>query len=214
MGGIQIMRLFGRKDKELFKLFSDSSRVVLNGGKMLQNVINDYTDLDVKIARLTSMEHEGDRIIQDLVQKLNTRFILPFDREEALQLVQKIAVTLDYITGVVDRMILYRTGQPGKQVKDMVDVLMKSLILQEKSFNLLIKVEKNNAIILEYCEEIRLLEKQQDNLYRSGLAYLFENIKEPIDIIKWREIYEHIEMAQDNVQDVADLITNICIKYS
>jgi predicted phosphate transport protein (TIGR00153 family) len=206
--------LFGRKDEELFRLFTESSRVVVRGGNILRDVINDYSDLDVKMARLTTMEHEGDRIIQELVRKLNTSFILPFDREDAFQLVQKLSLTLDYITGIIDRMILYKTGQPDERVEEMISVLLESLALQEKAFNLLVKLEKNKNSILAYCEEIRKLEKKQDNLYRTGLANLFENEQDPVTIIKWREIYEHIEMAQDYIQGVADLISNICIKYS
>ncbi|MGI6412230.1 MAG: DUF47 domain-containing protein [Syntrophomonadaceae bacterium] len=208
------MGLFGRKDEELFRLFTESSRVVVRGGNILRDVINDYSDLDVKMARLTTMEHEGDRIIQELVRKLNTSFILPFDREDAFQLVQKLSLTLDYITGIIDRMILYKTGQPDERVEEMISVLLESLALQEKAFNLLVKLEKNKNSILAYCEEIRKLEKKQDNLYRTGLANLFENEQDPVTIIKWREIYEHIEMAQDYIQGVADLISNICIKYS
>ena len=82
------MRLFGRKDQELFALFRESARMVIRGGDILRTVVNDYTDLDVKMAKLTAMEHEGDRMIQELVRRLNTSFILPFDREDAFQLVQ------------------------------------------------------------------------------------------------------------------------------
>jgi len=198
----------------LFLLFSECARVVVRGGDILLNVINDYTDLDIKMAKLTAMEHEGDRLIQDLVNRLNTSFILPFDREDAFQLVQKISTTLDYITGIIDRMILYKTGEPDDRVKEMVKVLYEALLLQEKAFNLIDRVEHNKKEILECCEQIRKLERKQDNLYRSGVAGLFENEDDPIFIIKWREIYEHIEMAQDYVQDVAELISNICIKYS
>jgi len=198
----------------LFLLFSECARVVVRGGDILLNVINDYTDLDIKMAKLTAMEHEGDRLIQDLVNRLNTSFILPFDREDAFQLVQKISTTLDYITGIIDRMILYKTGEPDDRVKEMVKVLYEALLLQEKAFNLIARVEHNKKEILECCEQIRKLERKQDNLYRSGVAGLFENEDDPIFIIKWREIYEHIEMAQDYVQDVAELISNICIKYS
>jgi predicted phosphate transport protein (TIGR00153 family) len=208
------MRLFGRKDEELFLLFRESAKVVVRGGKILQNVVNDYKELDIKMAKLTAMEHEGDRIIQDLVRRLNTSFILPFDREDAFQLVQKLATTLDYITGIIDRMILYKTGEPDERVKEMVAVLCNSLDLQEKALNLIHSVESNKKEILKVCEEINKLERQQDNLYRTGLAFLFDNEKDPIAIIKWREVYEHIEMAQDYVDDIAQLITNICIKYS
>lgn len=208
------MRLFGRKDDELFMLLNESARTVVRGGDILKNVVNDYNELDLKMARLTAMEHEGDRIIQDLVRRLNTSFILPFDREDAFQLVQKLASTLDYVTGIIDRMILYKAGEPDVRVKEMVDVLCTAIALQEKALKLLDQVEKNKKEIIDCCTEITRLEKEQDSLYRNGLAYLFDNADDPVSIIKWREVYEHIEMAQDYVEDVAELITNIVVKYS
>src|SRR5665647_575928 len=102
------MGLFGKKDENLFLLFADSARMVVTAGEILNDVVNDYHNLDKKMARLTTMEHEGDRITQALVRKLNTSFILPFDREDALRLVQTLSTTLDYITGIIDRMILYK----------------------------------------------------------------------------------------------------------
>lgn len=208
------MGLFGRKDENLFLLFSKSARVVVQGGDILNDIVNDYQDLDNKMAKLTTLEHEGDRIIQELVRKLNTSFILPFDREDALKLVQKLSATLDYITGIIDRMILYNPGAPNKLGKEMVEVLYEALLLQEKMLNLINRVEKNQKEIFECCAKIRKLEKRQDNLYRNGLACLFEHVEDPLAIIKWREVYEHIEMAMDHVEDVALLIQNICVKYS
>jgi hypothetical protein len=209
------MALFGRKDENLFFLFEESSRVVVRGGDILNDIINDYRDLDVKMSKLLDLENEGDRIIEQLVGRLNASFIMPFDREDAFQLVQKLSATLDFITGIIDRMILYKTGQPDQRVKEMVEVLYSALLLQQRAFNLIDKMESNKKPIFECCEEIRKLERQQDNLYRSGLANLFENEKDkPLNIIKWREVYEHIEMATDHVEDVGNLIRNICVKYS
>ncbi|HWP97037.1 MAG TPA: DUF47 family protein [Syntrophomonadaceae bacterium] len=207
--------MFGHKDKELFLLLSESARVVVRGGEILQDVVSDYNELDIKMAKLTAMEHEGDRIIEDLVRRLNTTFILPFDREDAFQLVQKLSTTLDYITGIVDRMILYKAGPPDTTIQEMVAVLIETLENQERAFNLLNRMERNQKEIMHCCDEIRRLEKKQDTYYRQGVAALFEEHEnDPISIIKWREVYEHIEMAQDYVEDVAELISNICVKYS
>jgi len=209
------MALFGRKDENLFFLFEESSRVVVRGGDILNDIISDYRDLDVKMSKLLDLENEGDRIIEQLVGRLNASFIMPFDREDALQLVQKLSTTLDYITGIIDRMILYKTGEPDQRVREMAEVLYSALLLQQKAFKLIDKVESNKKHIFECCEEIRKLERKQDNLYRSGLADLFENEKDkPLKIIKWREVYEHIEMATDHVEEVGNLIRNICVKYS
>ena len=208
------MALFGNKDENLFFLFAESARVVVRGGDILNTVIDDYRDLDTKMAQLTALENEGDRIIETLVRKLHTSFILPFDREDALKLVQELATTLDYITGIIDIMILYKAGEPDNKTKEMVVVLYEALLLQEKAFKLLHKLEQNKNTMLEYSEQIRQLEHKQDKYYRNALADLFDNEKNAVAIIKWRGVYEHIEMAMDHVEDVANLLRNICIKYS
>lgn len=191
------MRLFGKKDEQLFLLFNESARVVVRGGEILQNVVHDYRDLDVKMAKLTAMEHEGDRIIQELMRRLNTSFILPFDREDAFQLVQKLATTLDYITGIIDRMILYKAGDPDLQVKEMVEVLSESIKLMEQAFNMLDKIERKNKEIIDCCKKIIKLEKKQDNLYRNGVARLFEEHEnDPIQLIKWREANNYTNLGK------------------
>ncbi len=207
--------LFGRKDDELFIQFCESARVVVRGGEILKELIYDQQHLDIKMAKLSAMEHEGDRIIQDLIRRLNMNFILPFDREDAYQLAQKLAKTLDYITGIVDRIILYKAGDPDDTIKEMINVLFDALILQERAFNLLNRIEHNKKEIMSCCYEIFKLEKKQDSLYRSGVAKLFEEHENnPIQIIKWREVYENVESAQDYILDVAVNLSNICIKYS
>jgi predicted phosphate transport protein (TIGR00153 family) len=207
------MRLFGRKDEQLFQLFKDSARIVTRGGEILDNVVKDYTDLDAKMAKLTALEHEGDKIIQELMEKLNTSFVLPFDREDAFELAQKLDNTLDYISGIIDRMIMYKAAEPNETVIEMVNLLLQALSEQEKAFNMLDSIPKRKYDILECCERIKNLEREEDGLYRNGLAQLFETETDPIKVIKYKEAYEHIETAVDYCEDVSDVITNICIKY-
>ncbi|MEQ8201253.1 MAG: DUF47 family protein [Syntrophomonadaceae bacterium] len=208
------MALFGNKDENLFFLFSESARVVLDGGDILNDVVEYYDGLDSKMASMTALENEGDRIIETLVRKLHTSFILPFDREDALQLVQKLASTLDYITGIIDILCLIKQGKPNAWIKQMINVLYEALVLQKKAIQLLPKLDQNRKMMLEYCEQIRQLEHKQDKYYRQGLGDLFENEKNAVRILKWRGVYEHIEQAQDHIEDVAILLRNIAIKYS
>ncbi|MDD4775606.1 MAG: DUF47 family protein [Syntrophomonas sp.] len=208
------MALFGNKDENLFFLFNESARVVVAGGDILNDVVENYNNLDAKMASLTALENEGDRIIETLVRKLHTSFILPFDREDALQLVQKLASTLDYITGIIDILCLIKQGKPNAWIKQMINVLYEALLLQSKAIQLLSRMEQNKMMMLEYCEQIRQLEHKQDKYYRQGLGDLFENEKNAVRILKWRGVYEHIEMAQDHIEDVANLLRNIAIKYS
>ena len=208
------MRLFGRRDEHLFRLFQETARYVVRGGEILKSVVYDYTGLDAKLAELSCLEHEADRIIQELIVKLNTSFILPFDREDAFQLVQKLGSTLDFISGIVDRMILYKAAPPNDTVREMVNLLCQALAEQEKAFAMLEDITKYKQEILKSCSNITTFERCEDSMYRNAMAYLFENEADPVKVIKYKEVYEHVEMAMDYCNDVAELITNICIKYS
>jgi predicted phosphate transport protein (TIGR00153 family) len=208
------VKWFGKKDVDLFRLYKESSRMVVRGGDILADVVQDYSHLDTKMAELTEMEHEGDRIIQELVERLNTSFILPFDREDAFKLAHRLAATLNYITGIIDRMILYKAAQPNQTVNDMVQLLSEALPEQEKAFAMLENVEKHKMAILQCVERIKTLERKEDSMYRRAVAQLFEAERDAIQVIKYKEVYEHIETAMDYCEEVGDVIGNICMKYS
>jgi hypothetical protein len=208
------MWLFGRKDYKLFDLFGASSNVVVRAGAIVKEVVENYDNLDERMKQLMVLEDEGDQIIEELMQKLNQSFVLPFDREDAYALVQKIDSILDYIAGIVDRIILYKVTLPNQVVSNMVEVLEQAIKLMEKAFNMLSNLEHKRKDIMECCDQIMILEKQCDTLYRQAMADLFQGQYDAMTLIKWKEIYEHIETTLDRCEDVGNLISGICIKYS
>ncbi|NPV26027.1 MAG: DUF47 domain-containing protein [Firmicutes bacterium] len=205
---------FGQKDYQLFRMFSESARVVTCAGEIVRDVVYNYKSLDERLAELEALENEGDKIIEQLMQKLNQSFVLPFDREDAYSMAQKLDSILDYITGIIDRMILYKPGVPNQVVRDLVETLLMAIKEQEKAFKLLESFESKRNQIIECCENIKRLEKKGDILYRQAMAELFQGVQEAMQIIKWKEIYEHIETTLDRCEDVSTLINGICIKYS
>ncbi|NLK51913.1 MAG: DUF47 domain-containing protein [Syntrophomonadaceae bacterium] len=208
------MWLFGSKDYKLFDLFGASANVVVRAGALIKNLVEDYDNLDERMKQLTALEDEGDQIIEALFQKLNQSFILPFDREDAYALVQKLDSILDYIAGIVDRIVLYKATQPNQVVSNLTEVLEKAIKQQERAFKLLSELEHKRKEIMECCDQITALEKQGDTLYRQAMVDLFEGQYDAMTIIKWKEIYEHIETTLDRCEDVSILIRGICIKYS
>lgn len=208
------MWLFGRKDYKLFDLFGASANVVVRAGDIVKNVVEHYDNLDEQMNQLTALEDEGDQIIEALMQKLNQSFILPFDREDAYALVQKLDSILDYIAGIVDRIILYKVTLPNPVVSNMIEVLEKAITVMEKAFIMLSDLEDKRQKIMDCCEEIMALEKECDMLYRQGVAELFHGQYDAMTIIKWKEIFEHIETTLDRCEDVSNLISGICVKYS
>ncbi|NPV92290.1 MAG: DUF47 domain-containing protein [Firmicutes bacterium] len=205
---------FGRKDYKLFDLFNLSANVVVRASIIVRDIVNDYEDLDDKMKQLMALEDEGDQIIEELVQKLNQSFVLPFDREDAYAMVQKLDSILDYLAGIVDRIILYKAVQLNTVVCQLADVLHQAIILMETAFNMLLDFENKRKEIMECCDLIMELERKGDSLYRQAMADLFQGDHDAMTVIKWKEIYEHIESTLDRCEDVGNLVRGICIKYS
>lgn len=205
---------FGRKDYKLFDLFTLSANVVVRASAIVNEIVNNYEDLDDKMKQLMALEDEGDQIIEELVNKLNLSFVLPFDREDAYAMVQKMDSILDYLAGIIDRIVLYKAVQPNRVVCNLADVLDQAVKLVETSFKLLVDFEHKRKEIMECCDQIMELERRGDAFYRQAMADLFQGDYDVMTVIKWKEIYEHIETTLDRCEDVGNLIRGICIKYS
>lgn len=205
---------FGSLDYKLFDLYGASANIVVRAGAIIKELVEDYDRLDERMNQLTALEDEGDRIIEELVHKLNQSFILPFDRDDAYALVQALGSILDYIAGIVDRIVLYQATQPNQVVSNLIDVLQQAIKLQEDAFKMFTDFENKRKKIMLCCDRIAELEKQGDALYRQAMADLFEGHYDAMNVIKWKEIYEHIETTLDRCEDVSNLIRGICIKYS
>ena len=204
------MRLFPKEEK-FFDMFENGSRTVLEGARLLSDLITNYTDVVEKSKRIKEIEHEGDKITHDTVTKLNNTFITPFDREDIYSLICKMDDVLDFIDAVSSRMILYKIKSPTDEAHALMDVLLKSVEEMDKAIRELRNIKKPEAI-LKYCVEINTLENKGDVILRDAVAKLFDDGTNPIDVIKWKEIYENLETAIDRCEDVANVIEGAVLK--
>lgn len=205
---------FGKKDYDLFNLFAATATIVLQASAIVKEIVNSYEQMDEKMKKLMQLEENGDQILEQLLGKLNQSFILPFDREDAYGLAQELDSILDYLAGIVDRIVLYKAVQPNPVVSKLAEVLHLAIADMEKAFKLLVDFEHRRKDIMLLCDQITEYERKGDSLYRKAMADLFQGQYDAMTIIKWKEIYEHIETTLDRCEDVAILLRGICIKYS
>lgn len=204
------MRLFPKEEK-FFDMFENGSRTVLEGARLLSDLITNYTNIIEKSKRIKEVEHEGDKITHDTVTKLNNTFITPFDREDIYSLICKMDDVLDFVDAVSSRMILYKVKSPTNEARALMEVLLKSVEEMDKAIRELRNIKKPEAI-LKYCIEINTLENKGDVILRDAVAKLFDDGTNPIDVIKWKEIYENLETAIDRCEDVANVIEGAVLK--
>ena len=197
---------------KFFDLFESSVSNLVATAQALADLFNHYDDVSVKVLRLTELEHKGDTITHNIMQQLHRTFITPLDREDISLLAHYLDGIADCMEGAAVAMQLYHIPQPTPPTKEFAVILT---LLVEELNKAVPRLRHRNQMkgILEHCVEIKRLEKEADNIIRAALAELFDKNLPATDIIKWREIYEHLESAADRSEDVANVLEGIVLKH-
>jgi len=201
------------QDEGFFDLFERAAGNLLEGANQLDRLFGDYSDLPQKAKQINNTEHAGDHLTREAIEKLNRTFLAPFDREEIHELVCRMDDVLDHLDEAVNRMVLYRVTAPTDDAKALGKVLVKCATLICEMMPLLRNLKQPQQL-LNKCLEVQKQESEGDRIEQHGLAMLFESVTDPIEIIKWKDIYGDLESATDSCQDVANVIESIVIRHS
>jgi predicted phosphate transport protein (TIGR00153 family) len=155
-------------------------------------------------------EQEGDRITHDIVQRLNTTFVTPIDREDIYGLATQLDDIVDYIEEVADFMGLYSIEAPMDQAQELAEILVKSC---GQLYELLQHL-RGFKDLDHYWIEIHRLENDGDRIYRDAIASLFSNGVDPMVVIRWRDVFLRLERAIDATETSASIVEGIVIKNS
>lgn len=203
------------RDERFFSYFEELAEAICAASGTLKKFSRNPIDAEGNLDMLTSLEEQGDEILSEVMKKINSSFITPFDREDILLLVRELNNVLDHIQGTMEKFVLYKANPPenAEYVVKLIAVLHTASIEIKECVQKLPDVRSWHNDILESCEKIRSCEHEGDFLYRTGIALLFENTKNVVDIIKWKEIYEHLETTLDYCENVSNILKGITIKY-
>jgi predicted phosphate transport protein (TIGR00153 family) len=203
------MRLFP-KEIDFFEVFNKVASNISNAASLFVSLMENFDNLDVKVKEIHELEQDGDILTHDIMKKLNKTFITPIDREDLYALASKLDDILDLIWAAADRLTVFKLKESTKEAITMAKDLLATAEFVHKAIKKL--KEKNYSHVQEYCIEINRLENRIDRGFRDALGNLFDEIKDPILIIKWKEIYEHLEDASDKCEDVANVLEAIVLK--
>jgi predicted phosphate transport protein (TIGR00153 family) len=201
------MRLIPREEK-FFDLFEELINKIEEGGELFLDMVQHYEYTETKISRLK----EADVITHRTYEKMHKTFLTPIDREDIYDLVNKMDSILDMVEASAARMSLYKVKEPAREIIDQAKILNKA-IKKLKIIVHALRDMKNAKMIIEACVEINTLENEGDIVLRMTMARLFECEKDPIELIKWKEIFERIEEAIDVCEDVSNIVEGIVLKH-
>jgi len=200
------------KEEGFFDLFEELANKIEAGGELFLDLVEHYEYSDQKIAKLKELEHEADVITRNTYEKMHKTFLTPIDREDIYDLVNKMDSILDMVEASATRMSLYKVKVPASEIIDQAMILNKA-IKKVKYIVYAMRNMKNAKMILDTCVEIHTLENEGDIVMRTTISRLFECEKDPIELIKWKEIFERIEESIDICEDVSNIVEGIVLKY-
>jgi predicted phosphate transport protein (TIGR00153 family) len=196
-------------DQEFFVLFEKASQNIQDGAEILKDLLDYFEDVKGKAREIEEIEHKGDTITHDIVKKLNTTFITPIEREDILALASSLDDIIDLIHAAATRITLYKITEPTPQAKELGFLILKSVRELNRGIS---HMGKKMDGVYEHCVEVNSLENEADRVCRDAIAYLFEHEKDPISILKWKEIYETLETATDRCEDAANVLEGVALK--
>jgi uncharacterized protein len=200
------------QEKHFFDMIEQQSKNVLEGVDALVNMLEHYNEIDKKRDRIKQIENNGDKMVHDIFSELNKTFITPIDREDISKLTSSLDDILDNLEAVSERLIIYEIKKPPKYMLEFAQILRKTTYNVNEGIGLL-RNFKEAKQIQTFCKEVNTLENEGDILLRKATAELFTR-KDPIEIIKTKELYDDLEAAIDRCEDVADVIGDILVKYT
>ena len=199
------------KKSEFFDQFVKHAALSVDGAKLLQALLENPTNVEEQSRRIKAVEHDADTVAHQTLEMLHRSFITPIERGDIHRIVSRLDDILDYIEAASQRIWLYEIKEITPEAKEMSRVLVRSTMAVKATVDSMHNM-KDPAQIRSSCVEINRLENECDTLLRLGLARLFKEERDPLMVIKWKEIYENIEDATDRCEDVANVIEGVVIE--
>ena len=205
---MRLSAVFGSGDREFFDLLEEAGANIVRAADLLDQVFSDWPDHPERVREIFDVEQHGDRIIHDLIRKLNSTFVTPIDREDILQLASGLDDIVDYIEEAADYLVLYKIEAPMEQALRLTAVLVSAAHEIAAAMPKLRSFRDISANTIE----INRLENDGDRISREAVASLFDGGIDPMVVIRWKDIFERLEAAIDATERVANILEGIVIK--
>lgn len=196
------------EEGHFFELFEQMGEKVKEGAHDFLLLLKDFNDVEVKAGRILDIEHEGDEITHEVMKRLATTFITPFDRTDIYRLATALDDVLDHIEAAAEYLYLHKIEQPLPQMVGLAETLAHAASETAVAMPGLRKLKE----LEHYWVEINRLENEGDRYYRRTVAELFSGNYSTMDVLKWQDIVEEIEGSIDALEDVANVVESIALK--
>ncbi len=197
-------------DTAFYTLLTSSASGLVEGAGLLAEMLGDGNDRKAIAARMREAEHQADEVTHDIVRRVNSTFVTPFDREDIYALASGLDDVMDFMEEAVDLVLLYEVESLPPELAEQVEVIQRCAELTAESMPRLQSMKD----LEEYWIEINRLENTGDKSYRRILAKLFSGKYEALEVLKLKDIVDSLEAAIDAFERVANIVEQIAVKES
>lgn len=201
----------GRTNPEVLAEFQQQSGLAVRAAELLCDLVDKFTSVQAKAAVIADAEREGDDVTHNIVRGLNRAPNDVFDREDLHRLAMRLDDVLDGIDAVAERLVVYGVGVPTSACRAMADVVAATVRAMDRAVGCLRTLDHSFA---EHAIEVNRLENVADVLLRRSAAELFETRRNPLDVLKWKEIYETLERVTDRCEDATNVMEGLILKQA
>lgn len=199
------------KENRFFDIFEMSAKNLLDAATAFHDLLHDFTNVSKKVEKITEYEEKGDALTHEVIQVLNRTFVTPIDREDIFRLAESLDDVLDQIEDAASRLILFEIPTPTPFSIQLSNYIMQCCRQIHVSMPNLRNL-KDHPALQDSLLQIHSLENSADAVKKQAIYELFQHPEDVITLLKWREIYEHMEAATDRCEDVADVLQGLLVK--
>lgn len=200
------------RETNFFDFFDKHAQLSIEAAREFQSLVTTAANIESKAKRIAEIEGQADTVTHQCVEALHRTFITPIDRNDIHRLITRLDDVLDLIEGAAERIVLYKLVEMPQEIRDLTDVLVRCTEEVAQAVQGL-RSMKSADTVRRICIDINRLENEADSILRNAIARLFENEKNAITVIKWKEIYETLENATDRCEDVANIIEGVVLEH-
>jgi len=196
------------RDEKFYELFTELAKRLTGSANILQEMFQNPAQLDAKVTAIKGLEHEADNLTHDIIDRIDRTFVTPFDREDIHSLASELDDVIDLIDGTARRAQIFRIERIRQPAIVLAEVLSRAGAAVEEG----VRDMKNAKHVYAVSEKLKVLEEEGDAIYHDAMGKLFAEGGDAIDVIKWKDLYDKLEDALDQCEDVGNVLQSIALK--
>ncbi len=202
-----------QKEMAFFDVFEAASEISYQSAVILQDLVLNYEDVNEKIKLLEAKEHEGDHQVHVMMDRLNKSFITPIDREDLFYIAKDLDGITDCIESTGQLFLMLNVKEMRQEAKTLVQLVVKAAEEVHAGTKEMKNFKKSKAL-KDRVIEVNRLENEGDQVFRDAVRVLFTQEKDPLEVMKWKEIFEYLEDTLDTCEHVANIIQGVVVKHA